>query len=269
MDQHTTVNQAMWNELAPLHAASDFYDVESFLQGKGTLGDLELAEVGDVTGKRLLHLMCHIGLDTLSWVREGAQVTGVDFSDQAIGIARDLAKRTNTEAEFVVCDVLAAADHLNDTYDVVFLSKGVLMWIADLDAWAATCARLLRPGGVLYVLDYHPLALALSESDSAEGRLTLHGSYFGRPEPAVVVKDGSYAVSDAGLTHQESREWTHTLGEVVTALVGAGIAIEFLHEFPARAGGMPLPNLDREGLRDQLPAMYSVRGVHVGTSVGA
>ncbi|MGW0232233.1 methyltransferase domain-containing protein [Actinopolymorpha singaporensis] len=264
MDQHTTVNQALWNELAPLHAASDFYDVQSFLRGTGTLGELELAEVGDVTGKSLLHLMCHFGLDTLSWVREGARVTGVDFSEQAIGIARDLADRTNTEAEFVVCDVLAAAEHLNDTYDVVFLSKGVLMWIGDLDAWAGTCARLLRPGGVLYVLDHHPLALALSDSGSAEGGLALHGSYFGRPVPTVVVKDGSYAVADAGLAHQESREWTHTLGEVVTALVRAGIAIEFLHEFPARAGDMPFPNLDRDGLRDELPAMFSVRGVRTG-----
>ncbi|MFD2078749.1 Methyltransferase domain-containing protein [Actinopolymorpha cephalotaxi] len=264
MDQHTTVNQAMWNELAPLHAASDYYDVESFLRGKSTLGALELAEVGDVTGKRLLHLMCHFGMDTLSWVREGAQVTGVDFSEEAIGIARDLATRTNTEAEFVVCDVLAAADHLNDTYDVVFLSKGVLMWIGDLDAWAATCARLLRPGGVLYVLDYHPLAMALSESGSAEGGLTLHGSYFGRADPTVVVKDGSYAVSDAGMAHQESREWTHTLGEVVTAVARAGITIEFLHEFPARAGGMPMPNLDRDGVRDELPAMFSVRAVRAG-----
>lgn len=259
MDSHTAVNQRLWDELAPLHADSAHYDTAAFLRGGDPLGDLEVAEVGDVAGKRLVHLMCHFGMDTLSWARRGARVTGVDFSAEAIGIAGELTGQLNAEAQFVCCDVTQAADRLNQTFDIVFLSKGVMMWIQDLATWADSCARLLKPGGVFYLLDYHPLANALSHTETG---LALHRSYFHGAEPAVVIADGSYAVPDAVLRHKESREWTHTLGDIVTALVRAGIGIEFLHEFPAAAAqGMPIPQLDAESTRCDLPAMFSVRGV--------
>jgi SAM-dependent methyltransferase len=259
MDSHMAVNQQLWDELAPLHAASNLYDVAAFLRGESKLENLELAEVGDVAGKRLVHLMCHFGLDSLSWAKRGAQVTGVDFSAAAIAIARRLSEQVGTEATFVRCDVLQAADHLDGPFDIVFLSKGVMMWIQDLSAWAGVCARLLKPGGIFYLLDYHPLANALAQTEDG---LELHRSYFHSPEPAVVVADGSYAVPDAVLAHKESREWTHTLGDIVTALVHAGITIEFLHEFPAaHAGVMPVPQLDSGSARHELPAMFSVRAV--------
>jgi 2-polyprenyl-3-methyl-5-hydroxy-6-metoxy-1,4-benzoquinol methylase len=235
MDETTAVNQKLWDELAPLHAASAYYNVESFLQSGNSLGEPERGEVGDVAGKRLLHLMCHIGLDTISWGRLGAHVTGVDFSAEALRIARELAAQVGIDASFVQSDVLAAADQLDGEYDIVFLSRGVLCWIGDLAAWADVCARLLKPGGVFYLLELHPAATALAG-----------GSYFHTPEPEVVVKDGSYAVSGTGMTNQESREWSHSLGDVVTALAGAGIRIEFLHEFPGADG--------------KLPELYSVRG---------
>jgi 2-polyprenyl-3-methyl-5-hydroxy-6-metoxy-1,4-benzoquinol methylase len=234
VDPHTATNQRLWDELAPLHAASEYYDVDSFLEGKDTLTEVEVAEVGDVRGKRLLHLMCHFGLDTLSWARRGANVTGVDFSESAIAIARDLAQRTGLDATFHCGDVLRAADELDDTFDVVFLSRGVIMWLTDLNALATTCAQLLRPRGTFYLYEIHPLVT------------TGQGSYFHSRDPAVVVKDGSYAVSDPGMAHQESHEWQHPIGDVVSALLGAGIRLEFLHEFP-----------DADG---RLPAMFSVRG---------
>lgn len=249
----------MWDELTPLHASSSHYDVKAFLQGESKLGDLEIEEVGEVAGKRLLHLMCHFGMDTLSWAQRGAQVTGVDFSSEAIGIARQLAEQVQTKAQFVCCDVLQAADYLDETFDIVFKSKGVMMWIQDLSAWADTCARLLKPGGVFYLLDYHPLANSVTQTEDG---LKLHRSYFYSPEPTVVVADGSYAVPDAVLENKESREWTHTLGDIVTALIQAGIEIDFLHEFPAaEAYLMPIPQLDTGSARYDLPAMFSVRGV--------
>jgi SAM-dependent methyltransferase len=266
MDTHANVNQKLWDELAPLHAASRYYDVDAFVAGASTLGAIELEEVGAVGGKRLVHLMCHFGMDTLSWARRGAQVTGVDFSAEAIRIARELAEQVRTPAEFVCADVLQAADAVADTFDIVFLSRGVLMWIEDIDAWATACARLLRPGGVFYLLDNHPLALALTETDDG---VSVHGDYFHSTEPVVVVKDGSYAVADPGMRHQESREWNHSLGEVVTALVRAGIRIEFLHEFPGDAtatavsAGAPGPQDwtgRRASARRRLPGLYSVRG---------
>ena len=261
MSAHTSVNQRMWDELAPLHASSRHYDVESFLQHPDSLDDLELGEVGDVAGKRMAHLMCHIGLDTLSWARRGAQVTGVDFSEPALRVARNLSDRIGTEVDLVCADVLAAADRLDGQFDIVFLSKGILMWIEDLAAWARVCARLLEPGGVFYLLDFHPLALALGYADDG---LVLQGSYFHTPEPVVVLTDGSYAVPDAGLENRESREWNHSVGEVVTALAEAGIRIEFLHEHPPGEGlswAAPAADSAADRARHHLPVAYSIRGI--------
>ncbi|MEQ4208562.1 class I SAM-dependent methyltransferase [Actinopolymorpha sp. B9G3] len=257
MDTHTTVNQRLWDELAPLHAASDYYDVESFVQGAETLEDTEVREVGDVTGKRLAHLMCHFGMDSLSWARHGASVTGLDFSRQAVDIARTLATRTGVEAEFVCADVMAAADVLDGTFDVVFLSKGVMMWIETVSAWAQVCARLLKPGGVFYLLEFHPLAMVMSQTEDG---LALQGSYFHSPDPEIVVSDGSYAVSEPGLAHQESREWTHSVGEIVTALVDAGIRIDFLHEFRAAENAFTTVSGTKVPTGTSLPAAFSVRG---------
>jgi 2-polyprenyl-3-methyl-5-hydroxy-6-metoxy-1,4-benzoquinol methylase len=251
MNQHTSVNQKFWDEIAPHHAASDFYAVEQFVAGGQTLGEIELAEVGAVTGKTMLHLQCHIGLDTLSWARRGAAIAGVDFSAESLRIARDLAARTGLDATFIESDVVAAPQKLGETYDIVFSSRGVLMWLDDLDGWAATCAALLRPGGVFYVLDIHPLAMAIERTDAG---LALAQSYFAAHEPGIRSSDGSYAVQDVGLRNTETREWIHPVGDVVSALTGAGIVIDFLHEFPADAL--------TTNMRDepQLPALFSIRG---------
>lgn len=252
MDAHSGVNQKFWDEIAPLHAASDYYDVDRFLAGAITLGDVEIAEVGEVAGLRMAHLMCHIGLDSMSWARRGAQVTGVDFSTEAIGIARGLAQRTGLDVPFVCADVLDADQHLDRYgYDVVFLSRGVLMWIEDISALAQVCASLLRPGGVFYLLDIHPLAMAISRT--ADG-LHLQRGYFHSSGPTKVSEDGSYAVSYAGLQNQETHEWIHSVGEVVTALIDAGISIEFLHEFPTDEQSAAGP------AASALPALFSVRG---------
>lgn len=251
MDANTDVNRALWDELAPLHAASAYYDVPAFVAGASTLGEIELREVGPVAGQRMAHLMCHIGLDTLSWARLGARVTGLDFSAESVRRARELAARAGVEAEFVQAEVGEAEKVLDGPFDVVFLSKGVLAWIEDLDAWAGSCVRLLRPGGTFYLLELHPLAIATTRGPDG---LAVTGPYFHVPQPTVVVADGSYAVSDAGLRHQESREWAHSLGETVTALARAGLAVEFLHEFPAGDG-------DGDGeAAYPLPAMFSIRG---------
>jgi SAM-dependent methyltransferase len=244
MDQHTRVNRMFWDEIAPLHAASDYYRIDGFLKGADMLGEPEVTEVGDVTGKRLAHLMCHLGLDSLSWVRRGAQVTGVDFAPEAIRIADRLAEQVGLDATFVCADVARAAELLGrGTFDIVFLSRGILMWIGDLGVWAKACAELLKPGGVFYLLDIHPVAMTITRS--ADG-VALQRGYFASPDPTVVVEDGSYAISDAGLDNQETHEWIHPLGDVVTALIGAGIRIEFLHEFPADD--------------PDLPALFSIRG---------
>lgn len=258
MDQHTKINQAFWDEVAPHHARSDFYAIERFIADPDSLGAVETAEVGDVAGLSICHLQCHLGLDTLSLARRGAEVTGVDFSAESIKVARELSTRTGIPARFVESDVLTAADTLGRTYDLVFTTRGVLMWIGDLAAWARTCARLLRPGGVFYLLDLHPLGMLLQQTDSG---LELTGSYFGSAEPSITSADASYAVSDVGLTHQETHEWIHPVGAVLTALADAGIMIDFLHEHPAddHAPTTLSPTDSTPGV-PHLPALYSIRG---------
>ena len=90
MEEYVRSNRRLWNDWTTIHEKSAFYDVEGFKAGRSSLNPVELDEVGDVSGKSLLHLQCHFGLDTLSWARLGAKVTGVDFSERAIGLARSL-----------------------------------------------------------------------------------------------------------------------------------------------------------------------------------
>lgn len=254
MADHTVANRAFWDEIAPHHAASEFYAVDRFLSNPDSLGDIEKAEVGPVAGLSICHLQCHLGLDTLSLARRGATVTGLDFSAESLSIARDLSSRTGIAATFVRADVLDAAEALPTGHDLVFTTGGVLMWVADLDRWAHNCRQLLRPGGVFYLLDIHPLAMVLEATDNG---LRLASDYFGSRKPMITSADASYAVSDVGLQHQETHEWVHPVGHVVTALVKAGLVIEFLHEHP----GQPPSPTDAAERVDfaTLPALYSVR----------
>src|SRR5512136_2825848 len=140
-----------------IHVRSPFYDVAGFKAGKNSLKSVELAEVGDVGGKRLLHLQCHFGMDTLSWARLGARVTGVDYAPQAIDLARELAREAGLEADFICASIYDLPERLTGTFDIVFTSYGVLCWLPDLPAWGRVIAHFLRPGGIFYIADGHPI----------------------------------------------------------------------------------------------------------------
>ena len=161
--EHARANRELWNAWTEIHEGSTFYDVEGFLAGRQTLLPIELEELGpDVReGTTLLHLQCHFGLDTLSWARRGARVTGVDFSDKAIALADRLAREVGLDeaCRFVQSDLYDLPAHLDERFDVVFTSWGVLMWLPDLTAWGRLIARYLRPGGIFYIVDFHPFVL--------------------------------------------------------------------------------------------------------------
>src|SRR5436853_4157193 len=142
-------NRDRWNELAPLHARSAFYDVAGFKAGKTSLRPLELAEVGDVAGKALLHLQCHFGMDTLSWARLGAQVTGIDFSDKAIAIAQNLSQELNLDTTFICTELYNLPDVLDaaGAFDIIYTSYGAVGWLPDLQPWGSIIAHYLKPGG--------------------------------------------------------------------------------------------------------------------------
>lgn len=220
-------NRANWDERVAIHLDSDFYDHDGFLAGRDTLERFEPGEVGDVTGLDLVHLQCHFGHDTLSWARRGARVTGVDFSEPAIAAARATAEDLGIAARFVVADVLDAPDALEGaTFDVVYTSHGVLVWLPDIDGWAEVVVTLLRPGGFVYLSEGHPITWAVADD---EPRLV--GDYF-QEGPARFDEPGTYADPDAATTHNVTNEWQHTLGDVVTALTSRGLVLEFLHEHP-------------------------------------
>lgn len=230
MDEYIETNRRIWDELVPHHVASDFYDVPSFKAGRSSLLPVEREEVGDVRGRSLLHLQCHFGMDTLSWAREGAEVTGIDFSPQAIRIARGLASELDISARFVEADIYRLPEYLGGDFDIVFASYGVVCWLPDLPRWAEIAASYARPGGFFYLLDDHPLAASLADESTADA-MRIGFPYLATGALSFDWREGSYA-TDAKLEHQRSFEFAHGLGEVVTSLIEAGLAIDFLHEFP-------------------------------------
>ena len=278
LDPYREANRARWDESVAVHAASEFYGVDRFLDGESTLLPLDLEEVGDVAGKSLLHLQCHFGLDTLSWARLGAEVVGVDFAPSAIETARAIAERAGLRAEFVESELYASPEVLTDrlgTFDIVYVNLGALCWLPDVAGWARVCSVFLREGGTLYVRDVHPVTQTLDD-EAPMGELRLRYPYFETAEPLRWSGDGDYTDPTATFEHQVSYEWNHGIGEIVTAVIGAGCDIDFLHEqdwtvyralpwlVEAERGVWRLP--DVEGKQDQrLPLMFSLRATKRAT----
>jgi SAM-dependent methyltransferase len=262
-DDWLRLNRAWWDERAPVHAASGFYDVPGFLAGQDSLRAFEPGEVGDVRGKRLLHLMCHIGLDTLSWARRGAIVTGLDFSRPALDTAISVAGRAGIgSARFVAAEIGDAGRALaGETFDVVYTGAGVMQWIPDVGSWARTVAALVAPGGFFYIADYHPFPDSF-DIIGGEVRGLRHG-YLDHG-PWAVEAGGRYA-GPAGTAASTWIKWNHHIGSVVNAVAAAGLRIEFLHEYDFTDA--PWDGLERgeDGLwripadRFPIPLMFSLR----------
>jgi SAM-dependent methyltransferase len=222
-------NLSVWNNRAALHIrdATGFYDVEGFLAGRDTLCPIEASEIGDVTGKRLLHLQCHFGLDTLSLARRGAVVTGLDFSPVAIEGARDLALKANLPATFVQADIYDARAAVQGRFDVVYTSWGTICWLPDIRGWAKAVAGMLAPGGVFHFVDTHPSAQVLDERD---GRLVpTYGWRTPMEVPDAFVETKTYTGDDLKEAMTDYN-WIHPLSDIVTSLIETGLTLEFLRE---------------------------------------
>ena len=231
MNEYTEANRRHWDEVVPAHVDSDLYNVARFKAGESKLKGVELKELGHVHGKTLLHLQCHFGLDTLSWAREGATVTGADFSEQAIDAARTLASECGIDARFVVSDIYALPEKLEGQFDIVFTSYGVLCWLPDIPRWARVAAHFVKPGGTFYIAEFHPVA-AIFDDDPSVTDLHVRYPYFKQELPLRFDQAGTYADMEARIEHQVTYEWTHPVSDVVSALIDAGLRIDFLHEFP-------------------------------------
>ena len=239
-ERYVRANRDLWNAVTPHHVASQFYDVEGFKAGRPRrrtgLDALEVALVGDVRGKTLLHLQCHFGLDTICWAQRGAIVTGVDFSGEAVHAARRLATEMGVPATFVESDVADLPGNLHGSFDVVFTSHGVLGWLPDLERWAQVIAHFLAPGGRLHLIEAHPLTWVFDDART-DGELKVVFPYFQGPEPLRFEREGSYAAPDAPV-HSIEHTWMHPLSDVIGALLRAGLRLESFAEYPFVAWAM-------------------------------
>jgi SAM-dependent methyltransferase len=231
MTDYRDVNRAAWDDRAAAHAASPDYDVQRFAD-PGHLSAVvrfDLPLLGDVSGLRGVHLQCHIGTDTVSLSRLGATMTGVDFSAKSLEQARRIAELAGQDVRFVESDVYEAVAAAGDGYDFVYTGVGALCWLPDVRRWAQTVAALLRPGGRLFIREGHPVLWSL-DYDRTDGVLALEEPYFETEKPQIYEDPGSYAAKDTVFTNNTTHEWNHGLGEVVTAVLEAGLTLTGLVE---------------------------------------
>jgi SAM-dependent methyltransferase len=227
-------NQKLWDAWTPIHTSGSFYNVDKF---RGDRRDIrirqwEREEVGDVAGKTLLHVQCHFGLDTLSWARLGATVTGIDFSEAAVEFAGKLASETGLAnvSRFVVSGVYDLPERLaGETFDVVYTSRGAIGWLPDIDRWGEIVASFVKPGGVFYIHDAHPMLEVVDDKQILPNDLHLAYEYWSGDVITDPVQ-GSYADPDANVGADSQHGWNHSMGEIVTSLARGGLRIEFLHE---------------------------------------
>lgn len=217
-------NRTLWNNKTPIHLQSDFYRLDDFKSGWNSLREPELEVLGDLTGKSILHLQCHFGLDTLSMARMGARATGLDLSDSAIDAATSLSEELGLDASFVRGNVYHTRDLIKDRFDIVFTSYGTIGWLPDLKPWAHVVFESLKPGGKFIMADFHPFLWTLD--DKFEG----FGYDYFNTQVIEEENDGTYAQTDAPLKGK-SFSWNHPISEILNALIGTGLRLESFDEY--------------------------------------
>ncbi len=232
MAGYLDLNRANWDDRAAAHAASPDYFAEQFIADPEYLSEVvryDLPRLGDVRGLRGVHLQCHIGTDTISLARLGATMTGLDFSSASLAEARGLSESAGTPVDFVESNVYDALDVLVPaTFDLVFTGVGALCWLPDVHRWAQVVAALLAPGGRLFIREGHPMLWALDEGRT--DALVVGYPYFERQDPLVDEYQGTYVATDVEFTHNVTHSWNHGLGQIVTALLDAGMEVTALVE---------------------------------------
>jgi 2-polyprenyl-3-methyl-5-hydroxy-6-metoxy-1,4-benzoquinol methylase len=251
-NEYLEKNKAAWNAKTAVHIDSDFYDMPAFLRGETTLKPLELELLGDVSGKRILHLQCHFGQDTLSLARMGAIVTGVDLSDAAIVKARELTEELGLRASFVNCDLYSLKEHLHETFDIVFTSYGTIGWLPDLDKWADIVQHFLKPGGTFVMVDFHPVVWMFDDHFKEVAY-----PYF-NTETIVEQMQGSYADRSADISY-ETVSWNHPTSELLQSLLDAKLQLTQYKEWDFS------PYACFQELNEDEPGVYRVK--HLGNKI--
>lgn len=258
-DNYLELNRQSWNKRTAVHVRSDFYDMEGFLKGRNSLNNIELELLGNIHGKRVLHLQCHFGQDSISLARLGAQVTAVDLSDAAIRYARELAVKTEVDAEFICCDLFELPAHLDKQFDIVFTSYGAITWLPELNNWAEIISRFLKPGGLFIMAEFHPV-LWMFDEDFKE----IRHSYFDKQAVSETVTS-----TYTGETNMEKHElvyWNHNLSEIMNSLINHQLEINSFDEFDYSPyncfnnGLEPEPGKFRiKDLNNNLPMVFAIK----------
>jgi len=251
-------NKKSWNQRTLVHVDSDFYDNNAFIKGKSSLNSIELDLFGDVSGKKILHLQCHFGQDSISLSRLGAEVTGIDLSDEAIKTAKELAQKTGQSTRFICSDVYDLPNHLEDEFDIVFTSYGTIGWLPDLDKWANVVQHFLKKGGRFVFAEFHPVVWMYDDD------FTKVAYRYFSDEPIVETQSGTYADRNADIKI-EYVTWNHSLSEVFSSLINAGLTIEQFHEFDyspydcfARTKEVESGKFRIKVFDDKIPMVYSL-----------
>ena len=270
-DDYLAVNRANWDDRAGAHAESPDYELRRFIEDPSYLSAVvrfDRPRLGDIAGMRGVHLQCHIGTDTVSLARLGAQMTGLDFSSASLERARALAAATGTGVRFVESDLYGAVEALrSETFELVYTGIGALCWLPSIARWAEVVARLLEPGGQLFMREGHPVLWALDGDEGNGPSLTL--PYFEQPAPLVFDTPETYVETDTPIAHGRTYEWNHGLGQIVTALLSEGLILTGLHEHDSVPWDALPGQMERDGagewrLRDRperLPATYTLTAV--------
>jgi len=258
MQEYIKNNKALWNQKTDIHLGSEFYNMPAFLKGTTSLQSIELALLGDVTNKKILHLQCHFGQDTLSLARMGAKVTGLDLSDKAIEQAQLLNQQLGLDAQFVCCDIFEADQYISEQFDIVFTSYGTIAWLPSIDRWGQLIHHFLKPGGQFIFAEFHPMIWTLD--DDTFTKITY--SYF-NIEPIIETITTSYT-DGAAHAPLASHSWNHPLSEVFQALLKNSLRIDDFQEYDTSPYNC-FPNTvaikegyQIKGMEGKLPMVYSI-----------
>ncbi len=239
-------NQANWNDRARTHMSGNYYGANELITNPESIS-AELAQdihrFGNLNGKSVIHLQCHLGTDTIGFARRGAKrVVGLDLSDTSLEFAKDIAAKSGVTVEFVHSNVYDARENVEGSFDLVYTSLGVLCWLPDIEKWAETIVSLMAPGGCFFIRDDHPMFMTIG--DDVSNGLKIEQSYFQLDQPLTWEDETSYILDDNApkIKAKRNHQWNHSIGEIITALIRAGLTIDSVEETPYSAW-CPWPEL--------------------------
>ncbi|MCD4657364.1 MAG: methyltransferase domain-containing protein [Planctomycetes bacterium] len=252
-----------WDAIAPVHYNA--YYIKPLFEPDGIcLDDIQVNELGDISGKSLLHLQCHIGTDTLSLVRLGAEVTGVDFSEKSIELARQLSQETGIKARFIHSNIYDLQDKLNEQFDFVYTSQGVLCWLRDINEWGRIVARHLKPGGTFYIMESHPIR-HIFDDEASEDLKVIH-KYAPDTNPTLWEGEHPDYADKSFVVKSSTYEWSWTVSDILNSLINAGMQVEFFNEYSKLFfKGFPWMTQDEEGWwilpghEDHIPLTFTIK----------